>query len=97
MDTGKYPTPPVDEDEQLARALQESMVVGNSPRHKNGSTYDNGNAYGTGDLYGNGHMYGGGNVYANGDIYYPRPITFQMDFRYVDSQSSLAGLIWSMC
>nr|WID60818.1 DA1 protein [Arabidopsis thaliana]WID60819.1 DA1 protein [Arabidopsis thaliana] len=78
--SGKY-SMPVDEDEQLARALQESMVVGNSPRHKSGSTYDNGNAYGAGDLYGNGHMYGGGNVYANGDIYYPRPITFQMDFR----------------
>nr|WID60820.1 DA1 protein [Arabidopsis thaliana] len=78
--SGKYSTP-VDEDEQLARALQESMVVGNSPRHKSGNTYDNGSAYGAGDLYGNGHMYGGGNVYANGDIYYPRPITFQMDFR----------------
>lgn len=80
MDTGKYST--VDEDEQLARAIQESMIVGISPRHKNGGTYDSGNAYGNGDLYGNGHMYGGGNAYANGDIYYSRPIAFSMDFRY---------------
>ncbi|ESQ34875.1 hypothetical protein EUTSA_v10007382mg [Eutrema salsugineum] len=81
----------VDEDEQLARAIQESMVVGNSPRNKNGSTYDHGNAYGTADLFGNGHMHGGGNVFANGDIYYPRPIPFSVDYRYLDSQSYIAG------
>lgn len=72
----------VDEDEQLARAIQESMLVGNSQRQKNGSTYDLENTYGTGD-FGNGHMHGGGNVYANGDIYYPRPIALSMDFRYL--------------
>ncbi|KAF3606382.1 hypothetical protein DY000_02045837 [Brassica cretica] len=76
---GKYAM--VDEDEQLARAIQESMVVGNTPRQKHGSSYDIGNAYGAGDVYGNGHMHGGGNVYANGDIYYPRPTAFPMDFR----------------
>uniref|UniRef100_A0A1J3DV05 Protein DA1 n=1 Tax=Noccaea caerulescens TaxID=107243 RepID=A0A1J3DV05_NOCCA len=75
---GKYAM--VDEDEQLARAIQESMLVGNSQRQKNGSTYDHENTYGTGD-FGNGHMHGGGNVYANGDIYYPRPIALSMDFR----------------
>lgn len=72
----------VDEDEQLARAIQESMIVGNQ---KHGSSYDIGNAYGSGgDLYGNGHNMhgGGGNVYANGDIYYPRPTAFPMDFRF---------------
>ncbi|CAH8381277.1 unnamed protein product [Eruca vesicaria subsp. sativa] len=81
MNAGKYAM--VDEDEQLARAIQESMVVGNNtPRQKHGSSYDIGNAYGSGgDVYGNGHMHGGGNVYANGDIYYPRPTAFPMDFR----------------
>ncbi|XP_013746710.1 protein DA1 isoform X1 [Brassica napus] len=59
----------MDDDEQLARAIQESMIV------RNGTTYDFGNAYG------NGHMHGGGNVYDSGDIYYPRPIAFSMDFR----------------
>ena len=60
----------MDDDEQLARAIQESMIV------RNGTTYDFGNAYG------NGHMHGGGNVYDSGDIYYPRPIAFSMDFRF---------------
>ncbi|KAJ0247794.1 Protein DA1 [Hirschfeldia incana] len=69
--TGKYAM--VDDDEQLARAIQESMIV------RNGATYDN---VGAGDFYGNGHMHGGGgNVYANDDNYYPKPIAFSMDFR----------------
>ncbi|CDY26685.1 BnaA06g13370D [Brassica napus] len=42
---GKYAM--VDEDEQLARAIQESMVVGNTPRQKHGS----GNVYANGDIY----------------------------------------------
>lgn len=90
---GKYAM--VDEDEQLARAIQESMVVGNTPRQKHGSSYDIGNAYGAGDVYGNGHMHGGGNVYANGDIYYPRPTAFPMDFRFtlILNQSSVACLL----
>ncbi|XP_010533250.1 PREDICTED: protein DA1 isoform X2 [Tarenaya hassleriana] len=71
----------LDEDEQLARAIQESLIVGTSPRHKGGSTYDNGNTYGTGNVYGNGHMYGGGNIYGSGNMYYPVPVTFPMDFR----------------
>ncbi|KAG2319708.1 hypothetical protein Bca52824_012921 [Brassica carinata] len=69
---GKYAM--VDDDEQLARAIQESMIA------RNGATYDN---IGAGDFYGNGPMHGGGggNVYGNGDIYYPKPIAFSMDFR----------------
>ena len=91
VNAGKYAM--VDEDEQLARAIQESMVVGNTPRQKHGSSYDIGNAYGSGDVYGNGHMHGGGNVYANGDIYYPRPTAFPMDFRFTfDTQLIICSL-----
>lgn len=62
----------VDEDEQLARVIQESLM------DRNGTSYDTG----AGDFYGNGPMHGGGNGYANGDIYYPRSAAFSMDFRY---------------
>nr|XP_018450589.1 PREDICTED: protein DA1-like isoform X3 [Raphanus sativus] len=66
---GKYGM--VDEDEQLARVIQESLM------DRNGTSYDTG----AGDFYGNGPMHGGGNGYANGDIYYPRSAAFSMDFR----------------
>lgn len=67
----------LEEDEQLARAIQESLNVESPPRY--GNEYGNGNGYGNGYGYGNGH----GNGNGNHNIYQPIPMYYPMGYRYM--------------
>lgn len=73
----------LEEDEQLARAIQESLNVDSPPRY--GNEYGNGNGYGNG--FGNGNGYGYGNGHGNGNgnhnIYQPIPMYYPMGYRYM--------------
>ncbi|KAM7521079.1 hypothetical protein LguiB_020041 [Lonicera macranthoides] len=74
------------EDEQLARALQESLNVESPPRHgnrngngngnrnRNGNGNESGTGTGVGIGNGNGHGFGSGN------IYHPVPFPYSMGF-----------------
>ncbi|XP_062101339.1 protein DA1 isoform X2 [Humulus lupulus] len=61
------------EDEQLARALQESLNVESPPRYENGGGYGNGNGIGYGNSNGSGSDYGNANGYGNTNSYQPIP------------------------
>lgn len=74
----------LEEDEQLARAIQESLNV-ESPPPQYG--YEIGNSHG---YQGNGHGYqGNGNAYQGngnayqGNVYQPIPVQFPMGYRYL--------------
>lgn len=73
------------EDEQLARALQESLNVESPPQHVSR------NDLGSGNGYGNGHVsrndIGSGNGYGNGNFYHPIPFPYSASFRYSKSLS----------
>lgn len=56
----------LEEDEQLARAIQESLNVESPPRYGNG----------------NGNMYPPRYVNGNGNMYQPMPVYFPMGSRY---------------
>lgn len=85
------------EDEQLARALQESLNVESPPRHGNRNRNGNGNRNRNGNGNGNGNESGtgtgtgvgvgigngNGNGLGSGNIYHPVPFPYSMGFRYM--------------
>ncbi|WCJ35308.1 DA1 [Euphorbia peplus] len=66
----------LEEDEELAKALQESLNVESPPRYG----YGNGHGYGNGNGYGHGNGHASGNPY-QGNIYQPIPVHFPMGYR----------------
>lgn len=61
------------EDEQLARALQESLNVESPPRYGNGNVNVN--------VHGNGNVNAHGN--GNPNTYQPVPVYYPMGYRYI--------------
>lgn len=69
--------PQLEDDEQLARALQQSLIVGSQPESLNRN--DTGNGYG----YGSGYEYGYGYGYGNDNLYQPITFPYSTSFRYM--------------
>ncbi|POO03179.1 Protein DA1-like [Trema orientale] len=67
------------EDEQLARALQESLNVESPPGYGNG--YGNAYGNGSGNGNGNGSGYGYGYGYGNANSYQPIPVYYPTGYR----------------
>lgn len=69
--------PRLQDDEQLARALQESLIVDSRPEPW--SRNDTGNGYG----YGSGYDYEHGYGYGNDNLYQPISFPYSTSFRYI--------------
>lgn len=79
----------LEEDEQLARALQESLKTESPPRNRNrnknvnvnGHGQGNGNGHSTGHGHGHGNVHGSGSGNGNGNMYQPIPFPYSTGFR----------------
>nr|GEW61477.1 protein DA1 isoform X1 [Tanacetum cinerariifolium] len=77
----------LEEDEQLARALQESLKTESPPRNRNRNKNVNVNGHGhgqgngNGHSIGNGHGHGSGSGIGNGNMYQPTPFPYSTGFR----------------
>lgn len=82
---GTEKEPQLDDGEQLARALRESLVIDSQP--ESWSRNDTGNGYG----YGTGVEYG----YGNDNLYQPITIPYFTSLRYMLSLEIMWHLWWS--
>ncbi|KAH6824282.1 DA1 [Perilla frutescens var. hirtella] len=69
--------PKLEDDEQLARALQESLIVGSQPEPWSRNDIGNGYGHGYGYGYGSGYEYG----YGNDNLYQPITFPYSTNFR----------------